>query len=393
MRKFLQKTIRIVVLCMVFFSPEIHASQSKCGLFDTKLMRSLRLGFETAKKEYNRKTLFPLIEPYYKTDSYDVGDGHKIYYELSGNKNGKPALFLHGGPGAISPPKYRGLWNPENYRIILFDQRGAGRSTPHASTENNTTWNLVADMEKLREHLGINKWQLYGGSWGSTLALAYAIKYPERVSELILRGVYLLRQSEIDWFYQAGADQIFPDLWEAYRDHIPSEERDNFREAYHKRLTSDDRDIQVAAALPWTFWEGSTAQLLINPSAQFSDPNFALAFARIENHYFMNKGFLEEDYLLRNVHRIKDIPTVIIHGRYDIVCPIKNAWDLFQAMTAGEEPSPEKIHTIQSGDIRYIGKNTTLIIVPDAGHAVSEPGITHEIISATERFKERGISR
>ena len=300
-----------------------------------------------------------------------VGGGHELYFEESGNPNGKPVVFVHGGPGGGVDPDCRRFFNPERYRIILFDQRGSGRSTPHASLEANTTWDLVADMEKLREHLKLERWQVFGGSWGSTLALSYAVTHPERVTELVLRGIFLIREAEIRWFYQEGASWIYPDAWEKYLEPIPKEERGDLLSAYHKRLTSEDEGTRLQAAQAWSIWEGSTSKLF-PPSLQslerFGDPRFALAFARIECHYFKNKGFFEYDgWLLDQVTKIKDIPTVIVQGRYDVVCPMKSAWDLHNRLPKAE-----------------------LFVIPDAGHSAFEAGISRALISATDRFAERG---
>jgi len=312
-----------------------------------------------------RKELFPAIEPY-RTGVLPVSPLHTIYFEECGNPDGKPVLLVHGGPGGGSNPTMRRYHDPAHYRIILFDQRGCGRSTPHASLEDNTTWHLVADMEALREHLGVERWQLCGGSWGSTLSLAYAQTHPNRVSEMILRGIFLLRRSEIEWFYQQGCSWIFPDAFEAYLETIPEDERDDLVAAYHRRLTGNDEDERLKAARAWSVWEGTTLSIRSDPDRvdRFREANYALAFARIEAHYFVNGGFLEsDDQLLRNAGHIRHIPATLIHGRYDVVTPLRNAWDLNRAW-------PE-------ADLR---------IVPDAGHAMTEPGIIHEIIEAAGRF-------
>jgi len=313
-----------------------------------------------------RRAFYPEIEPY-RSGMLPVSAVHSIYYEESGNPHGKPVVFVHGGPGGGTEPKQRRFFDPAAYRIVLFDQRGCGKSTPHASLDENTTWHLVADMELLREHLGIERWQVFGGSWGSTLALAYAEKHPERVTELVLRGIFLLRKQEIDWFYQRGADALFPDAWEAYLAPIPVEERGDMLRAYHRRLTGKDPVIQQEAARAWSIWEGATSCLAANPAliARMSADLFALAFARIECHYFVNHGFFERDaQLLDDAARIRHIPTVIVHGRYDVVCPLESAWALHRAF-------PE-------ADLR---------IVPDAGHSAYEPGNLHELIEATDRFR------
>lgn len=315
-------------------------------------------------KSSARRTLYPPIGPY-RSGILDVGDGHRLYYEECGNPRGKPAVFLHGGPGSCCTENMRRFWNPDVYRIVLFDQRGGGKSTPHASLENNTTWDLVNDIEILRAALAIRKWQVFGGSWGSTLALAYSQAHPERVSELVLRGIFMLRKKEIDWFYQHGASEIFPDRWRHYLEPIPLKERRNLLHAYHKRLTSKNENERMAAAKAWSIWEGTTSTLLPNEelAADFSADDKALALARIECHYFVNKGFMEEGQLLKNVARIRNIPAVIVHGRYDVVCPVVSAWELARAW-------PE-------ADLR---------IVADAGHSAFEPGNTHELIMATDHF-------
>jgi proline iminopeptidase len=316
----------------------------------------------------NRRTLHPEIEPY-RIGRLPVSPVHEIYFEECGNPEGKPVLMIHGGPGGGSNATMRRFHDPRDYRIILFDQRGCGRSTPYASLEENTTWHLVADMEALRARLGIERWQLCGGSWGSTLALAYAQKHPERVSELILRGIFTLRPAELKWFYQEGCSWLYPDAFEAYLKPIPVEERGDLIAAYHRRLTGTDRAAQLEAARAWSIWEGTTLSLLQDPGrvSAFGAAEYALAFARIECHYFVNKGFLErEDQLIADAGKIRDIPGVIVHGRYDVVTPLRSAWDLKQAW-------PE-------ADLR---------IVPDSGHAMTEPGIVHEIVSAAERFSGR----
>jgi proline iminopeptidase len=274
---------------------------------------------------------------------------------------------VHGGPGAGCNANSRRFFDPAHYRIVLFDQRGSGRSTPHAELRDNTTWDLVADMERLREHLALERWQVFGGSWGSTLALAYAQAHPSRVSELVLRGIFLLRRWELEWFYQKGCDAIYPDAWEAYVGHIPPGERADLIGAYYRRLTSPDHAVRLAAAKVWSTWEGATSYLYQNPDyiASTGADEFALAFARIECHYFVNGGFFErDDQLLRDAHKLKDIPAVIVQGRYDVVCPMRSAWDLHRAW-------PE-------ADLR---------IVPDAGHSAFEAGNTHALIEATDRFR------
>lgn len=311
------------------------------------------------------KTLYPEIEPY-DTGRLKVSPIHELYYEQCGNPDGKPAVFLHGGPGGGISPDYRRYFHPERYRVVLFEQRGSGRSTPHASLEDNTTWHLVADIEQLREHLGIEQWQVFGGSWGSTLALAYAESHPERVSELVLRGIFLCRPQEIQWFYQAGASALFPDVWEEYLKVIPEAERADMVSSYYRRLTSEDDAVRLEAARAWSIWEGSTSKLFFDPSAieKFADPEFALAFARIECHYFMNNAFFSSDnYLIENVGKLRHLPGVIVQGRYDVVCPATSAWDLHRAWPEAQ-----------------------LHIIPDAGHSISEPGIIDALVDATNRF-------
>ncbi len=313
------------------------------------------------------RTLYPPIEPYDR-GRLPVSALHTIYYEQVGNPEGTPAVFLHGGPGGGIVPDYRRFFDPEAYRLVLFDQRGAGDSTPHAEIEENTTWNLVADMERLREHLGIEKWLVFGGSWGSTLALAYAQTHPERVSALILRGIFLCRPQEIRWFYQEGASWIFPDVWEEYLKVIPEDERADMVSAYYRRLTSEDEQVRLEAARAWSVWEGSTSKLYFDYDSieRFAEPEFALAFARIECHYFMNNAFFETDnYLIENVGKIRHIPAVIAQGRYDVVCPLRSAWELHRAWPEAE-----------------------LHVVADAGHSVTEPGITDVLIEATDRFRK-----
>ncbi len=315
-----------------------------------------------------RRSLYPEIEPF-RTGRLKVSPIHEIYFEESGNPNGKPVVFLHGGPGGGTEPKHRRYFDPAAYRIVLLDQRGCGRSTPFASLDENTTWDLVADIEKVRIELAIEKWQVFGGSWGSTLALAYAETHSERVSELVLRGIFLIRKEEIRWFYQDGASWIYPDAWEAYVAHIPLAERGDLVRAFHARLTSSDVAVQSAAAKVWSVWEGSTSCLIPNMEliARTGGDEFALAFARIESHYFVNDGWLTNGRELLapgNVAKLRSIPGVIVQGRYDVVCPAKSAWDLHRAW-------PE-------ADLR---------IVPDAGHAAGERGIVHELVSATDRFR------
>jgi proline iminopeptidase len=299
------------------------------------------------------RTLYNEIEPY-DQGALRVSSVHTLYYEQSGNPEGTPVVFLHGGPGAGTSPDHRRYFDPVAYRIVVFDQRGAGKSTPHASLEENTTWDLVADIERLREHLGVDRWLVFGGSWGSTLGLAYAETHPDRVRGLVLRGIFLCRPKEIRWFYQEGADSIFPDFFEAYASVIPPEERGDMVGAFYRQLTSEDDEVRLAAAKAWSTWEGSTLKLIVDPEtvAHFDEPHLALSLARIECHYFMNNAFFEtENWLIENVGRIRDIPATFVHGRYDVVCPFMSAWDLHKAW-------PE----------------ANLVVVPDAGHAVSEPG-------------------
>lgn len=311
---------------------------------------------------------YPDIEAY-RTERLKVSAIHELYLEESGNPKGKPVVFIHGGPGGGTDPSHRRFFDPDRYRIILFDQRGCGKSTPHASIEENTTWDLVKDLEKIRTHLGIDRWQVFGGSWGSTLALTYAQEHPDAVTELVLRGIFLLRKKEIDWFYQFGASEIFPDAWEAYRDAIPENERNDFLSAYYRRLTSENAAVRLKAAQAWSMWEGRTSRLWTEHSSDdhFGAEEFALAFARIECHYFINKGFFPADgHLLKNIDRIRHIPTVIVHGRYDVVCPIVSAWDLHRSWPEAD-----------------------LIISPDAGHAAIEPANCRALVSATDRFAVR----
>jgi proline iminopeptidase len=314
------------------------------------------------------RTLYPLIEPN-RHGRLRVSEQHELYWEESGNAQGKPVVFLHGGPGAGTEPRHRCFFDPARYRIVLFDQRGSGKSTPHASLEDNSTWHLVSDMEALREHLGIVRWQVFGGSWGSTLALAYAEKHPERVTELVLRGIFMLRRWELLWFYQEGASRLFPEAWLKFVEPIPEAERGDLMSAYFRRLTGDDREERQRAARAWSVWEGSTVHLREDPQhvAHAAEDDFSLAFSRIECHYFANRGFFErETQLLDEAEKIRHIPTTIVHGRYDVVCPVQNAIDLARVL-------PE----------------AKLRIVPDAGHAAFEPGITHELVTATDAYASR----
>ncbi len=309
---------------------------------------------------------YPPIEPN-QSGHLVVSEKHTLYWEECGNPNGNPVIFLHGGPGSGTSPSHRCFFDPEAYRIILLDQRGCGKSTPHAEIEENTTWNLVADIEKLRELLGIEKWVVFGGSWGSTLSLAYAETHPERVKGLILRGIFLCRDQELRWFYQHGAHHLFPDRWEQFLAPIPEKERGNLIEAYYKRLTSPDAKVRREAAKAWSGWEGSALGLKFDFNAfqSFTEDTTADAIARLECHYFMNKCFFKTDnWLIENVEKIRHIPSVIIHGRYDIICPFENAWDLHKAW-------PE----------------AKLEIIPDAGHAAGEPGITDALVRASDAFR------
>lgn len=313
------------------------------------------------------RTLYPELSPY-TVQQVAVANPHVLYVEESGNSAGIPVVFLHGGPGGGTAPWHRRFFDPEHYRIVLFDQRGAGQSTPHAELDGNTTAKLVADMEIIRERLGIEQWLLFGGSWGSTLALAYAQTHPERVLGLILRGIFLCRPEDIYWFYQAGASRLFPDAWEDYLKPIPEAERDDLLHAYHRRLTGDDELARMAAAKAWSVWEGICCTLRPNQHLvdHFADPHIALALARIECHYFVNDSFLESNQLLRDVYRIQHLPAVIIHGRYDVVCPLDNALALHRAWPGSE-----------------------LHIIRDAGHAATEPGIIDALVRATDEFARR----
>ncbi len=310
------------------------------------------------------RTLYPPIEPY-RSGHLDVGDGHSLYWELCGNPDGKPAVFLHGGPGAGCSPDHRRLFDPARYNLLLFDQRGCGRSTPHASLEANTTWDLVADMERLREMIGAEQWLVFGGSWGSTLGLAYAETHPERTSALVLRGIFTMRRSEIDWFYQSGASFLFPDEWEKYLAPIPAAEHDDLAAAYQRRLTDPDPAVQLEAAKAWSGWEGATVKLIPDPNLveTVTEDRYAIAIARIENHYMISRGWFDDGQLIRDAGRLKAIPGVIVQGRYDACTPAVTAWDLHRAWPEAE-----------------------MHIVSDAGHAFNEPGILHRLIEATDRF-------
>jgi len=312
-------------------------------------------------------SLYPEIQPF-DSGRLPVSDLHEIYYERVGNADGIPVVFLHGGPGGGLAPLYRQFFDPQAFHVLLFDQRGAGQSTPHAELRENTTWDLIADVETLRQKFGIEKWYVFGGSWGSTLALAYAETHPERCRGLILRGIFLTRKKELDWLYQSGASEVFPDFWERYRDEIPEEERPDFMSAYYRRLTSEDENVRLSAARAWSVWEGSTSKLLPDPELMnhFEGAHEALSLARIECHYFMNNSFFPTDnYLLENVHQIRHIPTVIVQGRYDMVCPMVSAWELHRAFPEAE-----------------------LVIVPDAGHSSMEKGITAALVEAMDRVRD-----
>lgn len=310
------------------------------------------------------KSLYPHIEPF-EVNFLEIDD-HKIYYEVSGNPNGKPTIFVHGGPGGGGSTEVRRFFNPELYKIIVFDQRGCGRSKPHASLKDNTTWHLVSDMEKIREKLGIEQWLVFGGSWGSTLSLAYAQAHPTRVSELVLRGIFMLRKKELDWFYQEGASKIFPESWQEFLQPIEDDKRNNLMDAYREIFYGDDHEKKLRAAVAWSKWEAATSSLLISKSRvdEFQDPKFALAFAMIENHYFVNKGFLEdENQLLENLDVIRHIPAVIVQGRYDVVCPIESAWEL-----ASKWPEAD------------------FIVTPNSGHSAFEHENIDALIDATDKF-------
>jgi len=313
------------------------------------------------------RSLYPPLEPY-DSGWLDMGGGHDVYWERCGNPSGKPAVFLHGGPGGGCTPGHRQLFDPERYNVLLFDQRGCGRSRPYASLEANTTWHLVSDIERFRAMMKVERWLVFGGSWGSALALAYAETHPERVSELVVRGIFTLRRSELLWYYQEGASWLFPDKWNRFLAPIPLDERGDLIAAYHRRLTHPDPAVQVEAARAWSLWEGETITLLPHEgySAQFGDARYALAFARIENHYFVNNGFLTEGQLLRDASKLAAIPGVIVQGRYDVATPAATAWDLHKAWPGSR-----------------------LVIVPDAGHAGTEPGIQHYLLEATDAFAGR----
>jgi proline iminopeptidase len=315
-------------------------------------------------KMQSLRTLYPALTPYH-TGFLDVGDGHRVYYERCGKPGGKPAVFLHGGPGGGISPDHRRLFDPAIYDVLLFDQRGCGKSTPYTELKANTTWHLVDDIERLRAVAGVEKWMVFGGSWGSTLALAYAETHPQHVSELVLRGIYTVTKAEIDWYYQSGVSEMFPEKWERFQSPIPAEERHDMVTAYHKRLNSDDLNTQLEAAKAWSIWEGETITLLPNPhySEAFADGHFALAFARIENNYFFNKAWLEDGQLMRGAYKLKGIKGTIIHGRYDMPCPARYAYELHKNWPDAD------FHLIEG-----------------AGHAFSEPGILDALIRATDGF-------
>jgi len=318
------------------------------------------------------KTLYPEIEPF-DSGMLKVSDLHTIHYERIGNENGIPVVFLHGGPGGGLISTYRQFFDPKAYHVVLFDQRGSGQSTPHAELRENTTWDLIDDIEKLREKFGIEKWHVFGGSWGSTLSLAYAVNHPDRCLGLILRGIFLTRRRELEWFYQYGASEIFADYFERFRDEIPEDERGDFMSAYYKRLTSDDEKVRLSAARAWSVWEGATSKLYPDKDlmGHWEGEREALSLARIECHYFMNNSFFpSESYLIDNVDKIKGIPTVIVQGRYDVVCPMTSAWELHKALPDAE-----------------------FILVPDAGHSVSEKGITSALVHAMDRFAGKGSEK
>ena len=313
------------------------------------------------------KQLYPEIEPYNQFD-LKVSDLHTIHVEESGNINGKPVIFLHGGPGGGIEPVYRQYFDPEKWRIIVFDQRGCGQSTPHAELQENTTWDLIADIEKVREYLEIDKWVVFGGSWGSTLSLSYAITHPDRCKALVLRGIFMIRKKEINWFYQDGTSNIYPDAWEHYLRPIPEDERHDLVAAYYKRLTSNDDSVRIEAAKAWSIWEASTSKLIQSEESihAFEDAKVAEAFARIECHYFTNRGFFDTDeWLLENVDKIRHIPTVIVQGRYDVVCPMISAWELHRAFPEAD-----------------------FEIVQDAGHSMTEKGIAAKLVEYTDKFSE-----
>lgn len=310
------------------------------------------------------KELYPPLEPYASL-RLDVSGGHQLYIEQAGNPEGIPVLFLHGGPGAGCEAYHRRFFDPLAYRVVLFDQRGCGRSTPHAGLQENTTWDLVADIETIRRQLGIERWLLFGGSWGSTLALAYAETHPERVTGMVLRGIFLCRDEEIAWFYQSGANKVFPDYWEDFLAPIPPAEREDMLGAYHRSLTGENEVLRMSAAKAWSIWEGRSASLQPNSAVVdfFSRPHTALSLARIECHYFVNHAFLQPNQLLQDASRLAGIPGVIVQGRYDLICPMTSAWELHRVWEGSE-----------------------LMVIPDAGHSAAEPGIRSALIESTDRF-------
>lgn len=308
--------------------------------------------------------LYPEIDAY-STGLLEVSELHTIYWERAGNPDGIPVIVIHGGPGGGSQPSYRRYFDPNKFDIIQFDQRGCGKSTPYAELEDNTTQASVSDMEALRVYFGIDKWHVFGGSWGSTLSLIYSQSHPDRVLSMTLRGIFMCRKSELHWFYQDGASHIFPDAFDSYLDHIPEDEQGDLITAYYSRLTSENVDVRRAAAREWTRWEMATSRLFPDPEYldKAEDLDFAVAFARIECHYFINAIFVEEAYILKNINKINHIPTVIVQGRYDVVCPTRSAWELHKAM-----------------------KNSELVIVPDSGHSMGEVSIARELVSATDKI-------
>jgi len=310
--------------------------------------------------------MYPDIEPY-QTGTLKVSDIHTLYFELSGNQKGKPVVFLHGGPGGGTSGKDRTFFNPETYKIVLFDQRGSGKSTPSASLEENTTWDLVKDIERLREHLGIDKWHVFGGSWGSTLSLAYAQSHPDRVLSMVLRGIFTLRKAELNFFYQMGTSFLFPEAWDEYVAPIPEEERHDMVLAYHAQLNSVDEETRLKAAKAWSKWEMATSRLKVDPEdiKKASEDDWANAFARIENHYFVNEGWFRDGQLLdkQEIDKIRHIPTIVVQGRYDVICPATTAYAL-----------------------KKVWPEIELHIVPDAGHSSREPGTSKLLVEATDKF-------
>ncbi|UJR18209.1 hypothetical protein I4U23_005110 [Adineta vaga] len=321
----------------------------------------------TTSETRKLRDLYPEIEPY-KTGMLKVSDIHTLYYEEVGNPSGKPIVFIHGGPGSGTTARERRFFDPQTYRILIYHQRGAGNSTPNACLEQNTTWHLVDDLEKLRQHFNVDQWIVFGGSWGSTLSLAYAETYPDRVKALILRGIFCCRRKELLWFYQEGASMIFPDAWEQFLEPIPIGERGDLMSAYHRRLTGKDEKEMLKAATAWSVWELSLSRLYVDPShiaRAINDAKYAIAFARIESHYFVHGAFMnEDDQLLKNADKIKDIPGVIVQGRYDVVCPAFTAWDLHKVWSKAE------FHWVD-----------------DAGHSMKEVGIVDQLITATDKFR------